>query len=125
MPRKKKEEIQKEITKEELPTEEIQEDLKDGYSVGIEEDGAVHVRPIIEGEAIDTPIEKIEQISLDNRPVDLNIQEEPIEVDKRFAPITPQKPVEESKIKLNNSRVYKDLGNGYGMYADNGEVFRR
>jgi hypothetical protein len=76
-------------------------------------------------EVIDTPIEKIEQISLDNRPVDLNIQEEPIEVDKRFAPITPQKPVEESKIKLNNGRVYKDLGNGYGMYADNGEVFRR
>mgnify|MGYP006867766314 FL=1 len=30
----------------------------------------------------------------------------------------------ESKIKLNNGRVYKDLGNGYGMYSDNGQVFR-
>lgn len=30
----------------------------------------------------------------------------------------------ESKIKLNNGRVYKNLGNGYGMYSDNGQVFR-
>ena len=32
--------------------------------------------------------------------------------------------IAESKIKLNNGRVYTDLGNGYGMYADNGQVFR-
>ena len=32
--------------------------------------------------------------------------------------------IAESKIKLHNGRVYKDLGNGYGMYSDNGQVFR-
>ena len=30
----------------------------------------------------------------------------------------------ENKIKLRNGRVYKEVGNGYGMYADNGETFR-
>ena len=48
-----------------------------------------------------------------------------IEIPTKFVKVTSNAPkTAESKIKLHNGRVYKDLGNGYGMYSDNGQVFR-
>lgn len=68
---------------------------------------------------------KVDIISLDNKPVNSEVQKEKVEVPAKFVNVAPTTPkVAESKIKLNNGKVYKDLGNGYGMYSDNGQVFR-
>lgn len=63
-------------------------------------------------------------ISLDNAPVSPLIQSEDEIIPKNFVKVPPKKPTIENKIKLRNGRVYKEVGNGYGMYADNGETFR-
>lgn len=69
--------------------------------------------------------EDIDTISLDNAPISPLIQSEDEIIPKNFVNIPPQKPTtNENKIKIHNGRVYKDVGNGYGMYADNGETFR-
>lgn len=76
---------------------------------------------------LETPTEKenIEVISLDNKPINNEVTKEPINIPNKFINIPPQKPTtNENKIKIHNGRVYKDVGNGYGMYADNGETFR-
>ena len=68
---------------------------------------------------------KVDVISLDNKPVNPQVQEEKVEVPAKFVKAMPNTPkTAESKIKLHNGRVYKDLDNGYGMYSDNGQVFR-
>ena len=68
---------------------------------------------------------KVDVISLDNKPINPQVQEEKIEIPTKFVKVTSNIPkIAESKIKLHNGRVYKDLGNGYGMYSDNGQVFR-
>ena len=68
---------------------------------------------------------KVDIISLDNKPINPQVQEEKIEIPTKFVKVTSNIPkTAESKIKLHNGRVYKDLGNGYGMYSDNGQVFR-
>ena len=68
---------------------------------------------------------KVDVISLDNKPVNPQVQEEKIEIPTKFVKVTSNAPkTAESKIKSHNGRVYKDLGNGYGMYSDNGQVFR-
>lgn len=63
-------------------------------------------------------------ISLDNAPISPLIQSEDEIIPKNFVKVPPKKPTIENKIKLRNGRVYKEVGNGYGMYADNGETFR-
>ena len=69
---------------------------------------------------------KVDVISLDNKPINLQVQEEKVEIPTKFFKVMPNTPkTAESKIKLHNGRVYKDLGNGYGMYSDNGQVFRK
>ena len=69
---------------------------------------------------------KVDVISLDNKPVNPQVQEEKIEIPTKFVKVTPNAPkTEESKIKEQKGRVYKDLGNGYGMYSDNGQVVRK
>lgn len=68
---------------------------------------------------------KVDVISLDNKPINPQVQKEKIEIPTKFVKVTSNAPkIAESKIKLHNGRVYKDLGNGYGMYSDNGQVFR-
>ena len=68
---------------------------------------------------------KVDVISLDNKPINPQVQEGKIEIPTKFVKVTSNIPkTAESKIKLHNGRVYKDLGNGYGMYSDNGQVFR-
>ena len=69
---------------------------------------------------------KVDVISLDNKPINLQVQEEKVEIPTKFFKVMTNTPkTAESKIKLRNGRVYKDLGNGYGMYSDNGQVFRK
>lgn len=63
-------------------------------------------------------------ISLDNAPISPLIQSEDEIIPKNFVKVPLKKPAIENKIKLRNGRVYKEVGNGYGMYADNGETFR-
>ena len=72
-----------------------------------------------------TPIEKenIEIMSLDNKPVNKDVIKEPVNIHDKFVKIP--KRVEHTKtINVRNGRVYKDLGNGYGMYADDGTTFK-
>ena len=69
---------------------------------------------------------KVDVISLDNKPINPQAQEEKVEIPTKLVNVKPTAPkVVESKIKLHNGRVYKDLGNGYCMYSDNGQVFRK
>ena len=68
--------------------------------------------------------EDIEIMSLDNKPITKDVTKEPIQVHDKFASV-PLKKVDTNKtINIKNGRVYKDLGNGYGMYSDTGEAFR-
>ncbi len=94
MARKEKEEVKEEV-KEELVEETKQE-----------------IKP-----------EEVDIISLDNQPVKNKIKEDKEETPAKFVPA---KPATNSKSKLlvHNGRVYKELKNGYGMYADNGQIFK-
>lgn len=66
---------------------------------------------------------KVDVISLDNKPVNPEVQKEPVNIPNKFVKIAEL--IEHTKtINLSGGRVYKDLGNGYGMYSDNGQVFR-
>ena len=69
------------------------------------------------------PVEK-EIISLDNSPISPLIQEEKEIIPEKFVNITPKKVEHKNKINIKNKRVYKDLGNGYGMYSDDGSIFK-
>ena len=72
-----------------------------------------------------TPIEKenIEIMSLDNKPINEEVVKESVNIPDKFVKIP--KRVEHTKsINERNGRVYKDLGNGYGMYADDGTTFK-
>lgn len=69
--------------------------------------------------------EIIEVVTLDNSPVSPIILEEETEVvPKDFAPAIPKK-VSNNKSGLSvfKGRVYKELNNGRGIFADNGETF--
>lgn len=67
---------------------------------------------------------KIDIISEDNKPVSRETKKELIQVDKRFVKATPPQKTNTSSILIRNGRVYKKLDNQFGMYADNGEVFK-
>ena len=68
--------------------------------------------------------ENIEVMSLDNKPIAKETTKEPIQVHDKFASVPPKKVDTKKTINVKNGRVYKDLGNGYGMYSDTGEAFR-
>ena len=72
-----------------------------------------------------TPIEKenIEIMSLDNKPINKDVIKEPVNIPDKFVKMP--KRIEHTKtINVRNGRVYKELGNGMGMFSDTGEVFR-
>lgn len=74
---------------------------------------------------LEIPVEKenIEIMSLDNKPVNKDVIKEPVNIHDKFVKIP--KRVEHTKsINVRNGRVYKELGNGYGMYADDGTTFK-
>ena len=72
-----------------------------------------------------TEKKKVDIIDMNNKPIKSDVQNKKVEINAKMVKVISKNPkIAESKIKLNNGRVYKDLGNGYGMYADNGQVFR-
>ena len=73
----------------------------------------------------ETSIEKenIEIMSLDNKPINEDVMKEPVNISDKFVKMP--KRVERTKsINVRNGRVYKELGNGYGMYSDDGSIFK-
>ena len=73
----------------------------------------------------DTKIKKenIEIMSLDNKPINKDVIKEPANISDKFVKMP--KRIEHTKsINVKDGRVYKELGNGYGMYADDGTVFK-
>lgn len=64
-------------------------------------------------------------ISLDNRPISSDIQNEPRFIPRVFINIKPKTPVKKEGLPFNvyKGRVYKELDNQFGMWADNGKVF--
>lgn len=74
---------------------------------------------------LEIPIEKenIEIMSLDNKPINKEVIKEPVNVPDKFVKI-PKKVEHTKTINVRNGRVYKELGNGMGMFSDTGEVFR-
>ena len=74
---------------------------------------------------LEIPIEKenIEIMSLDNKPINEEAVKESVNIHDKFVKIP--KRVEHTKtINVRNGRVYKELGNGYGIYSDDGSVFK-
>lgn len=68
---------------------------------------------------------KVDIIGMNNKPVNKSIQNEPVKVSDKF--VKEMKPRVIGKVKailVRNGRVYKEIGNGYGIYADSGEVFK-
>lgn len=65
-----------------------------------------------------------EVIDLDNKPINDNVIKESEEVPVGFIPPIPKKEEVKETFKIKNGRVYKELKNGSGIYADNGEVFK-
>lgn len=73
----------------------------------------------------DTKIKKenIEIMSLDNKPINEDVIKEPVNIPDKFVKIP--KRIEHTKsINVRGGRVYKELGNGYGMYSDDGSIFK-
>lgn len=67
--------------------------------------------------------ENIEIMSLDNKPINKEVIKEPVNVPDKFVKMP--KRIEHTKtINVRNGRVYKELGNGYGVYSDDGSVFK-
>ena len=73
----------------------------------------------------DTKIKKenIEIMSLDNKPINKEVIKEPANIPDKFVKI-PKKVEHTKTINVRNGRVYKELGNGYGIYSDDGSVFK-
>lgn len=74
---------------------------------------------------LEIPIEKekIEVMSLNNKPINKEVIKEPVNIHEKFVKMP--KRVEHTKpINVRGGRVYKELGNGYGMYSDDGTVFK-
>ena len=74
---------------------------------------------------LEIPIEKknIEVMSLDNKPINKEVIKEPVNIHEKFVKMP--KRVEHTKpINVRGGRVYKELGSVYGMYSDDGTVFK-
>ena len=74
---------------------------------------------------LEIPIEKenIEIMSLDNKPINEDVIKEPVNIPDKFVKI-PKRAEHTKSINVRNGRVYKELGNGYGVYSDDGSVFK-
>ena len=73
----------------------------------------------------DTKIKKenIEIMSLDNKPINKEVMKESVNVPDKFVKMP--KRIEHTKsINVKDGRVYKELGNGYGIYSDDGSIFK-
>ena len=68
--------------------------------------------------------ENIEVMSLDNKPINKEVLKEPANIPDKFVKIQQVEVKHKNAIKVKNGRVYKELGNGFGMYSDDGSVFK-
>ena len=67
--------------------------------------------------------ENIEIMSLDNKPINKEVMKESVNVPDKFVKMP--KRIEHTKsINVKDGRVYKELGNGYGIYSDDGSIFK-
>ena len=78
------------------------------------------VKPEETTEAIETPVE------VEEKPTEVELPK--VEFNEEIAPkgystIIPHIK-EENPLKMKNGKVYKEIGNGYGMFLDNGSVFK-
>lgn len=70
-------------------------------------------------------MKKINVIDQNNKQVSNEVQKEVIKIDKRFVQTTqPRRAVSNNHLLSKNGRIYKKIDKQYGMYADNGEVFK-
>lgn len=75
-------------------------------------------------EVIETPVEEVEPVA---EPTEAETLPK-VEFTEEVAPkgysslITPKDKKDELRMK--NGRIYKEIGNGFGMYLDNGGTFR-
>ena len=74
---------------------------------------------------LEIPIKKenIEIMSLDNKPINKEVIKEPVNISNKFVKM-PKKVEHTKTINVRNGRVYKELGNGYGIYSDDGSIFK-
>ena len=63
--------------------EEIVEETKEEWAVTEEEDGNVHVRPVVDGEIIDTPVEKVLNFDEDKEEIVEEVKELIEEVEEK------------------------------------------
>lgn len=66
----------------------------------------------------------VKEVKLDEvpkKPIKLETEEV---IPTGFVKEVPAPVTNDSKIKIHNGRVYKELKNGIGMYADTGETFK-
>lgn len=65
-------------------------------------------------------------ISIDNKIVNEDVTKEDLKIPPYFdlAKKTPVDLSKEEKHLIKNGRVYIKVGNGFGMYADNNEIFK-
>lgn len=118
----------KNTTKKEMVEEkEVLTEVEEKKEEEITESEVEEITNIEEAEEVTTEEseEIIEAVTLDNSPISPIILEEETEVvPKDFAPAIPKK-VSNNKSGLSvfKGRVYKELNNGRGIFADNGETF--
>ena len=133
---KNQEETKVEIT--EQPTEEVEQSSEELIEIETDKNIEKTVEPSVSEEPTDDtvedietmdeleiPVEKenIEIMSLDNKPINKEVIKEPVNIPDKFVKIP--KRVEHTKsINVKDGRVYKELGNGYGIYSDDGSIFK-
>lgn len=119
----------KNTTKEEMVEEkevltEVEE-IKEEEITESEVEEITNIEEVEEEVTTEESEEIIEAVTLDNSPISPIILEEETEVvPKDFTPAIPKK-VSNNKSGLSvfKGRVYKELNNGRGIFADNGETF--
>lgn len=133
---KNQEETKVEIT--EQPTEEVEQSSEELVEIETDKNIEETVEPSVSEQPtedtvedietmdeLETSIEKenIEIMSLDNKPINEDVIKEPVNISDKFVKMP--KRIEHTKsINVRNGRVYKELGNGYGMYSDDGSIFK-
>ena len=79
---------------------------------------------MLDYDLVETEKANVNIISQENKVVSEEVKKEEQKIPMGFVNIKIEKPAKENKVLIKNGRVYKDLHNGYGLYADNGEAFK-
>lgn len=79
---------------------------------------------MLDYDLVETEKANVNIISQENEMVSEEVKKEEQKMPMGFVNIKIEKPAKENKVLIKNGRVYKDLHNGYGLYADTGEAFK-